>query len=391
VKIDRWIAPALILAAMSLSAAVNIELSGGVNVQSSGSVLVQIDGNITSDGLSYYAGTLSSGPRTGLTDFSGLHLNPGVDGTVTCMTGSGYAEGNGEGTNFKRWYRIENAGSETTTDMRVDFIGSGTDDERNGLTGPFFIYRYASPWTGYGFGTDASPDTADGVVIPAGTSDWVLSEGCRVAAKLFLEGPYKSAGDTMIVALGADRPVLSPYSEDARTVTAVPPLAVDWVLVEVRSRADSAAVALRSCFIRSNGNIIADDGNTSYIPVKSAPGDYYLVIRQRNHASVMTAAKLTGLTWGVTPSQYEFNSGIGQYYGTAGAKQIETGVWGMWGGDVNQDKVVTTTDYTQWYNSARLGESGYRVTDINMDAVVTTNDYTMWYNNARAGATSKVP
>ncbi len=70
---------------------------------------------------------------------------------------------------------------------------------------------------------------------------------------------------------------------------------------------------------------------------------------------------------------------------------METGVWGMWAGDVNQDKNVTTTDYTSWYNSARLGESGYRATDINLDGVVTTSDYTMWYNNARLGAASKVP
>ena len=61
------------------------------------------------------------------------------------------------------------------------------------------------------------------------------------------------------------------------------------------------------------------------------------------------------------------------------------------GGDIDQDKQVTTTDYTQWYNSARLGDSGYRVTDIDMDGQVTTSDYTVWYNNARLGASSQVP
>jgi hypothetical protein len=232
---------------------------------------------------------------------------------------------------------------------------------------------------------------AGGVVIPTGTSDWVLSEGCRVASKLFLEGPYKTAGDTMTVALGGSRPVLSPYTEEARTVSTVPALAVDWVLVEVRSRADSAAVASRACFIRSNGNLVADNGNSLYISVKSAPGDYYLVIRHRNHASVMSADKLNGLTWGVTSSSYNFTGGTAQFYGTGGAKQIETGVWGMWSGDVNQDQQVTTSDYTSWYNAARAGQSGYRVTDLNMDAQVTTSDYTIWYNNARVGASSQLP
>ena len=52
---------------------------------------------------------------------------------------------------------------------------------------------------------------------------------------------------------------------------------------------------------------------------------------------------------------------------------------------------ITATDYSSWYHSARLGESGYKVTGINMDGVVTTSDYTMWYNNARLGASSTVP
>jgi hypothetical protein len=92
-----------------------------------------------------------------------------------------------------------------------------------------------------------------------------------------------------------------------------------------------------------------------------------------------------------SPSLFDFTTGSGQYYGSNGAKQVESGVWGMWAGDVNQDKNVTTTDYTAWYNSARLGESGYKTTDINMDGVVTTSDYAQWYNNARLGAASPVP
>ena len=58
---------------------------------------------------------------------------------------------------------------------------------------------------------------------------------------------------------------------------------------------------------------------------------------------------------------------------------------------VNRDGQVTTSDYTAWYNSARLGETGYLDTDMNMDGQVTTADYTLWYNNARIGAASQVP
>ena len=74
-----------------------------------------------------------------------------------------------------------------------------------------------------------------------------------------------------------------------------------------------------------------------------------------------------------------------------GTKELGSGVWGMWSGDVNQNGEVTTEDYTAWYNSIRAGDFGYRTTDVNLDGQVTTSDYTIWYNNTRMGASSDVP
>ncbi|MFQ5752064.1 MAG: hypothetical protein ACE5HI_08720 [bacterium] len=76
---------------------------------------------------------------------------------------------------------------------------------------------------------------------------------------------------------------------------------------------------------------------------------------------------------------------------SGGAKELETNVWGMWSGDINQDGQTTTADFTQWFNSARAGDSGYKTTDVNLDVQVTTADFTKWFNNARAGAASGVP
>ncbi|MCP5064582.1 MAG: hypothetical protein GY936_19265 [Ignavibacteriae bacterium] len=43
--------------------------------------------------------------------------------------------------------------------------------------------------------------------------------------------------------------------------------------------------------------LIEDDG-TQGIGIKAKPGDYFLVIKHRNHLGVTTNLLQTGLTWG---------------------------------------------------------------------------------------------
>jgi hypothetical protein len=73
-------------------------------------------------------------------------------------------------------------------------------------------------------------------------------------------------------------------------------------------------------------------------------GDYCIVITHRNHLAIMSATAQSLNS--ATATLYDFASGAAQYYGTSGAKELESGVWGMWSGDINQDGEVTTEDYT---------------------------------------------
>lgn len=208
--------------------------------------------------------------------------------------------------------------------------------------------------------------------------------------KARLEGPGQPAGG-MTTALNAagSIPLTSPYG-DGRVAERIPAGVTDWVSVELRSAASGPAIVQRSYFLRSDGAVVDTSGATTGLPVPAADaGDYFIVVRHRNHLTIMSASA-QALHSG-TPDLYDFTAASGRTYGSGGTKELEPGFWGMWAGDVNRDGNVTTMDYTSWYNSARLGESGYRGTDINMDGVVTTSDYTMWYNNARLGAASAMP
>lgn len=115
-----------------------------------------------------------------------------------------------------------------------------------------------------------------------------------VKIKLFLEGAYQAAGDSMTTALNGSGyiPETSPYSEDPRTVPAIPAGVVDWILVQLRTRADSAAVNSRSAFLRKDGMVVAEDGVDTNLDMSAVEGSYYLVVKHRNHLAVMSSVKM---------------------------------------------------------------------------------------------------
>ena len=167
----------------------------------------------------------------------------------------------------------------------------------------------------------------------------------RVAVRLWLEAPYRPETDDMSATLnGASISLTSPYAEDVRTLTGLPGTVTDWVLVQLRETAGGPAVVSRSALLRQDGTIVSDDGTTEAVTLNVPADTYHVVVRHRNHGSVMNASAQA--LQSATAAECDFKTGIGLYYGAGGAKQLEAGVWGMWAGDVNQDKNVTTTDYT---------------------------------------------
>ncbi len=192
----------------------------------------------------------------------------------------------------------------------------------------------------------------------------------RVQAKVFLEGPYDAANDNMTTSINSSIPLISPYTEDARMVGSIPSTITDWVLVQLRSTADGSTVASRSTFLRNDGHIVADDGTTEYISMDANPGDYYIVIRHRNHLAVMSDEVHTLATEGST--LYDFTSGLDKYYG-GNAAVLESGVYGMWAGDPNCSGGVNATDYMTVKNEN--GNNGYYDEDCNLSGGVNATDY----------------
>lgn len=203
----------------------------------------------------------------------------------------------------------------------------------------------------------------------------------RLQVRAFLQGPFSGSG--MTTALAAYLPVQSPYAEDSRTVADVPDNVSDWILLQLRHVDGSTVAANFALFLTADGSIIDESGNGNINLTQTAAGDYYIVLKHRNHLAVMSRTPIH-LSAGAT-GVYDFSTGLDKYYGNDAARLTTDSLYGLRCGDINQDGLVTTLDYTLWYNAARSTVDHYQKSDVDCNGLVNAADWTLWYGSALLG------
>lgn len=205
--------------------------------------------------------------------------------------------------------------------------------------------------------------------------------------KVFLEGPYQVGGSmrTSLKTAGYI-PLTSPYA-DARTVTAVPAGVTDWISVELRSIATGPSLKQKSFFLSSNGYIVDTDGITTDLKMLDlVDGNYYIVLRHRNHLAVMSANAQQLIS--ASAQVYDFTTASTQFYGTGGAKELETGRWGMFTGNANNaNNGINVLDLSGV--KLKFSQVGYLNADTNMNGGVNVLDFSRTKTNL--GKSAKVP
>ena len=216
---------------------------------------------------------------------------------------------------------------------------------------------------------------------PYGTSATMYSD-----IKVWIEGAYSSG--SMSTTLNANNyiPLTSPYSDEL-VVTSIPANVVDWVFVELRSTATGATYRYRSMFLESDGDI-AD-------PVYAHPGfagtdtgNFYVVVRHRNHLAIMGGSAHTFVDAGSANLNLTNDSNV---YGTNGVKELATGVYGMWAGDADDDEKILPTDKADWKTDFGVVSDGYHYTDMDLDGKVLPGDKAIWKSNFGIAPDSQVP
>jgi len=272
-------------------AQVNLNIGDGLTIETTGGLLVELSGDLEENTTGYLNGIVTSGDRGSdvLTQFAGLTITTGGVDKITRTTGTALSGSAPKTT--QRSYEVEN-----TTSVNSNISSSFRESlEANGIVNPFLYNKLGSVWTGYlDNNSSSSIIGAYNFDIPSGTSNIVISEGIRVAAKIYLEGPYTLS--TMSTSLSGSFPLTSPYADDPRTVLSLPANTVDWVLLQLRDNTTpSTVISSRSVFLKNDGTLIDDLGGTG-IGMPSTPDNYYIGIKHRNHLSIMSSSAQT-LDW----------------------------------------------------------------------------------------------
>jgi hypothetical protein len=294
---------------------------------------------------------------------------------------------------------------------------TGTFNTGDDVTGTASLIRGAifqtSAWTYLGGSNGTNTVIGSG---PTGTYDFAGSIFLNdFSLKAFLQGPFTINaagpidGDTMTTALRYKNfiPLISPYNA-AISVGSIPVDVTDWIQVQVVDPTNAATIyGETSAFIKKDGSIVNLTGTGPVsIPFNQAAGSIRL--RHRNHLSVRT----NSITFtGGLPNLFDFTGN-----GAGGAnplvfvapninispsinlglpqKEVETGKFGMWSGDVNGNGIVQYNlggnDRLFIFNAiGGLNQNnttpGYLKEDVNMNGITQYNlggnDRLLIFNN----------
>jgi len=215
----------------------------------------------------------------------------------------------------------------------------------------------------------------------ASTDAYISSVGDpAIAPKIFLQGSYIANTGLMTDDLRSRGiiPTTSPYTDTTTCNASVFNLGgtsatglakddiVDWVWVELRDKNDNTIILKsKSALLQRDGDVVNVDG-TSALSFNIAGGDYYFMIRHRNHLGILSA-NLVSIYSIATSIDFTTNSSL-VVGGTNGISTTGNGKFALSAGDFNGDGQVQNADK----NSVEplRGISGYSNADIDMNSEV---------------------
>jgi hypothetical protein len=267
--------------------------------------------------------------------------------------------------------------------------------------------------------TITTSGTTNQVYTAANTCDSTVTynvtiKGLVLCAKAFLSGPYNATTGLMTDSLRQKGllPLSTPYGSGTYTLgytsvnnisteTTTPAVLsvtgnnaiVDWVFVQIRSKADSSIVlGTRSALMQRDGDIVEMDGTS---PLKFAdflPDNFFVSIKHRNHIGIMTANKYA---LSLTPNCIDFTTTSTPLFIQPGKKgnpapltgptRIQNGVRTLYAGNCNiltaltsrfiTYNVLTTSDRNELYvaTGGTNTLNTYTIYDVDMNGFARFN------------------
>lgn len=127
---------------------------------------------------------------------------------------------------------------------------------------------------------------------------------------------------------------------------------------------------------KDSSNIYLSSNGTGLMSFsKAASGNYYIVVKHRNHIETWSSNAMYFSTGNTV--NYDFTTSASKAYGN-NMKQVGS-VWVLYGGDANADGYVDPTDYSIF--KSQFGYDGYRGADFNGDNWIDGYDALILYPN----------
>ena len=225
------------------------------------------------------------------------------------------------------------------------------DADGDGFDAGSASFCSATAPTGYSATTNGT-DCNDSVYSSTNTCSSVVN------LKLNIQGYYDASVHSM-------RPVLANQGVGSSATD------VDTITVELHDATTANLVTSTTAMLQTDGTAVA-----TFVPAIS--GSFYLVVKHRNALETWSSSTQNV---GPTPVSYDFTTAADKAYGS-NMIELESGVYGFYSGDINQDGFIEFLDYPQLFNDSDNLLEGYQTTDLNGDGFVEFLDYPILFNNS---------
>ncbi len=161
---------------------------------------------------------------------------------------------------------------------------------------------------------------------------------------------------------------------------------IDWVFVELRDLINpNMVICSKDALLLNDGRIFDPQSPQGvFLPLSFhdvPPGDYFVVVRHRNHLDVMSDAPINFSLNTVSTINFSNGSQAAGFQNVAAYNSLcnQITLWSLYAGDVNDDGVINASDRSSIYNA--LGDTGYIINDIVAEGIVDQLDQDRAWDN----------
>lgn len=196
----------------------------------------------------------------------------------------------------------------------------------------------------------------DAVSYPVSYCNGLVKNGIEVDIKAFLQGLYDPVNHQMNKAQDWD---------GSAFVDKWPGTVADVITVELHDATNYSNIVTTITDVELNR-----DGTASFELSELYTGTYYITIKNRNHIETVSKNSISFAGGNIS---YDFTTAATQAYGD-NQTELETGIFGIYAGDVTQDGWVDLSDRNFVEIYYKQSAKGYIPYDINGDGWVDYSD-----------------